>query len=626
MSGIFRWGRSKPASNGGAPSAPANGAAATPQSAPQAPPAAATLATATPEAASSPVAQTPPPAPAPAPASPATASPAGTVSTMMSFPLTLQHTLDRATRLFADREIVTNTENGAARTTYGAWAKRVNQLAGALTKLGIKPGDRVGTLGWNSAAHLELYFAIPCIGAVLHTLNLRLFPQDLSYIINDAQDSVIFVDGDLVPLLERIADQLTSVRALVVMNSPAKRASDVPLPQMLDYETLLAEQPTEYAWPALDENQAAAMCYTSGTTGNPKGVVYSHRSIVLHSIVGAMPDVLSLSENDVVMPFVPMFHANAWGLAHGAPMVGASLVFPGRLMDPVSVTKLMESERVTLAAGVPTIWIGLLQVLAKEPHDLSSVQRIICGGSAVPLSMIEGLQAHNLNIIQAWGMTEMSPLGSVARLKSKLQALPVSEQNKYRAKQGVMAPLVDFRVMDDDGNQVPWDGKTFGELQVRGPWITGSYYHTPDDGSKFSDGWLRTGDVVTIDENGYIGIVDRSKDVIKSGGEWISSVDLENAIMGHPQVLEAAVIGVPDPKWQERPCAYVVPKPEFKDTLTKDDIITYLQPLVAKWWLPGEVIFIESVPKTSVGKFDKKVLRKQHADEAAGANGDGAAS
>jgi fatty-acyl-CoA synthase len=540
---------------------------------------------------------------------------------MMHFDLTLQHTLDRATRLFADREIVTNTENGAQRTTYGAWAKRVNQLAGALTKLGIKPGDRVGTLGWNTAAHLELYFGIPCIGAVLHTLNLRLFPPDLSYIINDAQDSVIFVDGDLVPLLERIADQLSTVRALVVMNSPAKRASDVQLPQMLDYETLLAEQPTAYAWPALDENQAAAMCYTSGTTGNPKGVVYSHRSIILHSLVGAMPDVLNLGENDVVMPFVPMFHANAWGLAHGAPLVGASLVFPGRLMDPVSVTKLMESERVTLAAGVPTIWIGMLQVLAKEPHDLTSVERIICGGSAVPMAMIEGLQAHGLNIIQAWGMTEMSPLGSVARLKSKLKALPTAEQNVYRAKQGVMTPLVDFRVLDDDGKPIPWDGKTFGELQVRGPWITGAYYHSAD-ASKFVDGWLLTGDVVTIDPEGYIGIVDRSKDVIKSGGEWVSSVDLENIIMGHPQVLEAAVIGVPDPKWQERPCAYVVPKPEFKDTLTKEDIISYLQPRVARISLPDEVIFIEAVPKTSVGKFDKTVLRKQHADAvAAGADG-----
>ncbi|GAC1448942.1 MAG: long-chain fatty acid--CoA ligase [Ktedonobacterales bacterium] len=535
---------------------------------------------------------------------------------MMDFPLTLQHTLDRAVRLFPRREIVTNTESGPRRTTYGEWGRRVTRLAAALATLGVKPGDRVGTLGWNTDRHLELYFGVPCTGAVLHTLNLRLFPQDLAYIINDAEDGLIFADADLLPLLERIADRLSTVRHVIVMNGSVNPADHPTLPPILDYEELLANAPETYAWPELDERQAAAMCYTSGTTGNPKGVVYSHRSIVLHSMAGCLPDVLDVSERDVVMPFVPMFHANAWGLAHAAPMVGASLVFPGRLLDPVNVTKLIANERVTLAAGVPTIWIGMLQVLDKEPHDLAALERIICGGSAVPLGLIEGLERHGLTIIQAWGMTEMSPLGSVSRLKSELLGLPQAEQNRIRAKQGVMVPLVDFRVLAETGEPVPWDGKTFGELEVRGPWITQAYYHGgPESTEKFADGWLRTGDVVTIDEHGYIGIVDRSKDVIKSGGEWISSVDLENTIMGHPQVLEAAVIGVPHPKWQERPVAYVVPKPEFKDTLTSEDIMAYLEPRVAKWWLPDEVIFIDAVPKTSVGKFDKKVLRAQHAQQ-----------
>ena len=537
-------------------------------------------------------------------------------STIMDFELTLQHTLGRAAGLFANKQVVTNTAGGPQRTTYGALTQRVNQLGGVLKQLGVQPGDRVATLAWNTATHLECYFAIPCSGAVLHTLNLRLFPQDIAYIINDAQDSLIFVDADLLPILEKIADQLIPVRALIVMNGRAQPSSQAQLPPIYDYEELLAGQPTEFGWPRLDEQQAAAMCYTSGTTGSPKGVVYSHRSIMLHSLAGGLPDVLDISERDVIMPFVPMFHANAWGLAYEAPLFGASLVFPGRLMDPVSVTKLMAAERVTLAGGVPTIWIGMLQLLDKDPgaYDLTHLTRIICGGSAVTLALIEGLQQHNLTIIQAWGMTEMSPLGTISRVRSHLLGLPVEEQNKRRAKVGIAAPLVECRIVDDEGRQVPSDGTTFGELQVRGPWITGSYYHGGDDNrNKFADGWLRTGDVATIDADGYIGIVDRTKDMIKSGGEWISSVDLESQIMGHPQVLEATVIGVPHPTWQERPVAYVVPKPDFKDTLTRQDILSYLEPRVAKWWLPEEVIFIEAVPKTGVGKFDKKVLRALYA-------------
>ncbi len=553
------------------------------------------------------------------PATPPAMEPATFVSTMMDYPLTLHHTLNRAASLFGAREIVTNTAEGPQRTTYGAWARRVHKLAHVLDRLGVKPGERVATLGWNTTAHLECYFGIPCVGAVLHTLNLRLFPQDLAYIINDAQDSLIFVDSDLLPMLEKIADQLGPVRSLIVMNGKATPSDASKLPPILDYEDLLAQAPeTDYAWPELDERVAAAMCYTSGTTGNPKGVVYSHRSIVLHSQCLTMTDVAGLSERDRTMPFVPMFHANAWGLAHAAPLVGAALIFPGRLMDPVSVTKLMASERVSLAAGVPTIWIGLVQILDKDKdsYDLSALNRILCGGSAVPLALIQGLRRHGLTIIQAWGMTEMSPVGTIGRLQSPLEDRSPEQQDQARAKQGFAVPLVDLRVVDPDGNEVPHDGEAFGEIQVRGPWITASYYHGgPDNTNKFADGWLRTGDVATLDQYGYIGIVDRTKDVIKSGGEWISSVNLENLIMGHAKVLEAAVIGVPDPKWQERPVAYVVPKPDFKDTLTQQEILDYLAPQVAKWSLPDEVVFIESVPKTSVGKFDKKVLRAQRAEQ-----------
>jgi fatty-acyl-CoA synthase len=538
---------------------------------------------------------------------------------MGEYQLTLQHVVSRAQSLFSGREIVTNTEGGRLRTTYGAAMKRVNRLAGALARLGVQRGDRVGTLGWNTSSHFEAYFAVPCMGAILHTLNLRLSPQDLAFIINDGGDSVILVDSDLVPLLARIAGQLQQVRYLIVMNGTAAVPDGVVLPPILDYEELLAGESESYPWPTLDEREAAAMCYTSGTTGNPKGVVYSHRSMMLHSLVGALPDLLGTSERDIVMPYVPMFHVNAWGLVHSAPMYGATLVFPGRLMDPVNVTKLIADEHVTVAAGVPTIWIGMLQVLSKDPgaYDLSALNRIICGGSAVPLALIEGFQALNLNIVQAWGMTEMSPLGSVAHVRREYASHSDAEQNEYvRTTVGVPAPLVEFRVLDGTGQQVPLDGKTFGELQVRGPWVTASYYHGDDDStSKFADGWLRTGDVVTMDEYGYIRIVDRTKDVIKSGGEWISSVDLENMIMGHPQVLEAVVIGVPHPKWQERPVAYVVPKPEYVGTLTAADVIAYLEPRVAKWWLPDEVIITDAIPKTSVGKFDKKVVRARWAED-----------
>ncbi len=535
-------------------------------------------------------------------------------ATMMDYPLTIQHIMERAKRYFPNRELVTLLAEGTERTTYGAMFPRVERLAAGLAKLGIKKGDRVATLAWNNTRHFELYFAIPCMGAVLHTLNLRLPAEQLGFIISDAADSIIFVDADLLPLLEKVQASLGSVRQIVVMNGSAMTSAPN-MPQVLDYEQFIADAPATFAWPTLDERDAVAMCYTSGTTGNPKGVVYSHRSAFLHAISVTQADTIALSGNDVALPIVPMFHVNAWGLPHAAAMVGSKIVFPNKYMDPNRIAQVMHDEKVTFAGGVPTIWIGLLQVIAKRNDlDLSSVTRLVCGGSAAPRSLIEGLDHFNLPIIHAWGMTETSPIGTVARLKSNLQGLPYQEQLNYRAKQGMPVALVDLRITDiDTGKELPWDGVAFGEVQVRGPWITGSYYHDTNPADKFVDGWFRTGDVATIDPEGYIEIVDRTKDVIKSGGEWISSVQLESIIMGHPKVLEAAVVALPHPKWQERPVAVVVPKADT--TVTPEEIQEYLQTRVAKWWLPDKIIIGMPIPKTSVGKFDKKVLRAQLAQE-----------
>ena len=535
---------------------------------------------------------------------------------MMDYQLTLQHFYNRAVRIFPRKEIVTQTDTGLHRYTIGEWGKRTAQLANALHRAGVKEGERIATFGWNTYRHLELYFAIPCIGAVLHTLNIRLFADQLAYIVNNAEDSMIFVDGDLVPILESLADRLTTVKQYVIMGEAPSATGK--LQPSVDYEAFIAGQPEQYNWPQLDENTAAAMCYTSGTTGNPKGVVYSHRSTFLHSMGAGLEDALALSERDTILPVVPMFHANAWGLLHAGIMMGSKIVLPGRFMDPFRIAQLMAQERVTVAAGVPTIWIGLLNVLEKELVDLSALRAIYCGGSAVPRSLIEGLQRKGLNIVQAWGMTETSPLASVSRLRSYQLDLPLDEQFRVRAKQGTVIPGVDFRVVDlETGQEVPWDGETYGELQVRGPWIARAYYKDSESSAKFSEGWLRTGDVAVVDEDGVIQLVDRTKDLVKSGGEWISSVELESLIMGHSKVLEACVIGMPDPKWDERPLAFVVAKPDFTEQITKEEIIDYLRPHVAKWWLPDDVVFVDAIPKTSVGKFDKKVLRSQYAAQTA---------
>jgi fatty-acyl-CoA synthase len=527
---------------------------------------------------------------------------------MQDQPLTLQHVLWRAQRLFDHKEIVTKREDGLHRYSYTDMTRRAARLANALKRLGAEPGDRVATLAWNNYRHLELYFAVPCMGAVLHTLNLRLFPEQLAYVIKDADDKFLFVDKTLLPVLNQIAGQIPSVKRLIVMNDGG------PLPEhglgeTLDYEELISGEADDFDWPRLDEWSAAAMCYTSGTTGNPKGVVYSHRSQWLHAMAVMQVDTLRIAENETILPVVPMFHANSWGLPYACGMTGAKIIFPDRSMgDGQTILDLAEQEGATILAGVPTIWISLAGVMEQSGRRLPKVHTVICGGSAIPQSLMERMDRLGLRMLHAWGMTETSPIGSVGLVRSWL---PPEEELKVRLRQGVPAPGVEIRIADlATGAELPWDGVAFGEIQCRGPWIASGYYHDADPGRLTEDGWFRTGDVASMTPEGYIVIVDRTKDVIKSGGEWISSVELENAIMSHPKVQEAAVIGLPHAKWSERPVAYVVPKPEFKGEVTSAEIRDFLADKVARWWLPDEVRFLDEIPKTSVGKFDKRVLRR----------------
>ena len=532
---------------------------------------------------------------------------------MMDYQLTLTPLLERARRLFPTKEIVTKAGPGLERFTYAQMTERVGRLANALAKLGIKSGDRVATFAWNNARHLEIYFAAPCMGAVLHPLNLRLPPEQLIYIVAHANDKVLFVDPTLLPAIEKLAPHFKNIEAYVIMGDTVPEGATIS--PVYAYEDLLANASPVYPWPILNENDAAAMCYTSGTTGNPKGVVYSHRSIYLHSLGLSMADSFGLSEADVFMPVVPMFHVLAWGTPFATVMLGTKLVFPGPHMQPRDLAELIQAEKVTSTAGVPTLWLGILNLLEKEHYDMSSLRSMIVGGAAAPQSMIEAFEKkHGLKVIHAWGMTEMSPLGTVSNLKSYQHDLPEEERFAIRAKQGTSVPGVDLRAVDEQGKEIPWDGKAYGELQVKGPWVVSSYYNDDRSSDSFMDGWFRTGDVVTIDPEGFVQIVDRTKDLVKSGGEWISSQDLENAIMAHPKVLEAAVIAVPHPKWQERPLACVVPKPDFKDSLKKAEIFEHLRERFDKMYVPDDIVFIEAVPKTSVGKFDKKVLRAEYKD------------
>jgi fatty-acyl-CoA synthase len=529
---------------------------------------------------------------------------------MQEYPLTLTHFFDRAERLFPAKTVATATPGGVERVTYRDWAARTRRLGGALDVLGVSADGRVASFAWNTARHLELYFAVPCTGRVLHTLNIRLFADQLLYIVDHAEDEVIFADRSLLGLLAPLLDRMTTVKHVVVMDDGSGEIPDDP--RVVHYDELVAQaQPVEFR--VDDEHRAGSMMYTSGTTGNPKGVVYSHRSMFLHTMGTLCADSIAVSEADTVLPVVPMFHANAWGLAHAGVAVGADLVMPGPDLSPAAIVGLMESEKVTLAAGVPTIWMDVLPLV--DGRDLSHLRTVLCGGSAVPKALSEGYREKlGMPITQAWGMTETSPLASINRVKSTLGHLPDNELADLRATQGLVVPGVEFRVVEPGTTDpLPWDGKTSGELQVAGPWIARDYYNHPGSQESFTDdGFLRTGDVAVVHPEGYIRLVDRTKDLVKSGGEWISSVELENEIMAHPAVAEAAVIGVPHPKWDERPLACVVVKPDA--TLTKDEVLDFLTPRVAKWWLPDDVVFVEEIPKTSVGKFSKKDLRARFAD------------
>jgi fatty-acyl-CoA synthase len=532
-------------------------------------------------------------------------------STMQDSPLTVSRIMRYGTQMCGDAEVVTWQGESGRRASYAEVGERVARLANGLRTLGITGDERVGTFMWNNQEHLEAYLAVPSMGAVLHTLNIRLFPEQVVYIANHAEDRVVIVDGSLVPLFATLLPELPMVRTVVVAGDYDASLFEGSKPDVLAYDDLLASQASSYDWPDIDEHDAAAMCYTSGTTGNPKGVVYSHRSAYLHSMAVCMGDAMTLSGADRVLPVVPMFHANAWGLPYAAVMVGASLVMPDRYLQAEPLAKLIETEKPTVAGAVPTVWNDLLQYTEDHEVDLSSLRLVPCGGSAVPRRLMERFENElGVTVLQAWGMTETSPVASVARPPHGLSPDAAWE---YRSTAGKFLAGVEARLVDDDGNVLDHDGKAVGEVQVRGPWVTGAYYKDEDPG-KFDDGWLRTGDVGMIDPSGFLTLTDRSKDVIKSGGEWISSVDLENTIMGHEAVLEAAVVGVPDKKWEERPLAVVV----LRDGASADakQLCDWLGERIAKWQLPERWTFVEAVPRTSVGKFDKKVVRKQYADGA----------
>jgi fatty-acyl-CoA synthase len=526
---------------------------------------------------------------------------------MDDYPLSLTAVVERAELLTPGRKVAYRRPDGSVhRTTMGDCVRRSRRLAGALAELGINEGDRVGTLMWNQPEHLEAYYGIPAMGAVVHTLNPRLHPDELGFIAGDAEDRALIVDESLLPVLDSFKAAHDFEHIIVVSQGGDAERPD----NSLDYEELV-EDAEPARWPEPNERRACAICYTSGTTGRPKGVLYSHRALVLHSFMAALPDQMNISMRDTVLPVVPMFHANAWGIPYTATMMGASLVLPGPKLDAESVLDLLADEHATLTAGVPTVWMAMLNAIESEPDrwDLSRLKRLLVGGSAVPKSMIAGFQKHDLFIVQGWGMTETSPLASTSVVPPELDDASDEEKFEHRARQGTPAPFIDIRARGDDGELIAWDDQAMGELEVRGPWVAGAYFQGTGAEKFTDDGWFQTGDVVKIDEHGSIKITDRAKDLVKSGGEWISSVDMENLLMGHPAVAEAAVIAVPDEKWDERPMAVVVLKDGAE--ASPDDLRQHLSSNFAKWQLPERVEFIDEIPRTATGKFKKTTLREQ---------------
>ncbi len=536
---------------------------------------------------------------------------------MMNEPLLISSIAKHAEKFHGNREIVSVTaDNPRHRCTVADVVSRSRRLANALGRLGCEQGDRIATIAWNDYRHLELYYGVSGAGYVCHTINPRLFPEQLIFIINHAEDRLVFTDVMFVPLLEKLLPQIPGVEGFIVMTDEANMP-DTSLPNAQCYETLVAAETDDFEWPAIDERSASALCYTSGTTGDPKGVLYDHRSTVLHAYAAPAPDIMDLSSRDSVLPVVPLFHVNAWGVPFSTLMVGAKLVLPGPKMgDGAALYELMDSEDVTMALGVPTVWLGLLQYCDSEGKRLDKLRRSLVGGAAVPRSMIEAFRdKHDVELRQGWGMTETSPLGTCNSLKAGLETVTDEEKLDLATKAGRGIFGCELRIVDDEGKELPWDGVAYGALQVRGPWVCSDYFKLGGSaGTHTDDGWFETGDVATIDNNGYMAITDRTKDVIKSGGEWISSIELENTAMGHPGVAEAAVIGVAHPKWTERPLLVVV-RAEGAD-VGKDDMLEYFDGKVATWWIPNDVVFVDELPHTATGKVKKIELRKQFADYA----------
>ena len=531
---------------------------------------------------------------------------------MMHMPLMISSLLTHAAKHNGDIEVVSKrVEGDIHRTTWAEVDVRARKLAQALDRLGLEPGDRCGTLAWNGYRHLEIYYGVSGSQRVCHTINPRLFPQQVAWIANDAQDKLIFVDLNIFPLVEKLAPSLPSLKHVVLMCDRSNMPRESALPSLLCYEDMIEAEDGQYTWPTFDENTAASICYTSGTTGNPKGAVYSHRSTVLHAYAAALPDAMGVSSADSVLPVVPMFHVNAWGLPYSAALIGCRLVFPGHHLDGASLYDLFEKERVTFSAGVPTIWLGLINHAKQHGLTFSTFKRTVIGGSACPPAMIKTLQDDfGVEVIHAWGMTELSPLGTLSRLKAKHADLPKEDKEKILAKQGKGIYGIDMRIVDGEGRELPWDGKASGDLEVRGHWVVSGYFNV--DKSPLHDGWFPTGDVATIDADGYMQITDRSKDVIKSGGEWISSIDLENVLMAHPAVHEAAAIACPHPKWDERPLMVVVKKPGVD--VAKEELIAFFKGKIPNWQTPDDIVFVDEIPHTATGKISKLQLRDRFKD------------